>query len=158
EPQCDLAKIAPGCNIWLQDEPFPTLRLAHGARDPFTVDHNWWLKTAAADRHRTTLLMYQLATVLGPMARPLSRDLASEIDLDRTIALDLPRDLKRDTRLGTSRQFLRGHDLSPIGEGATDSQVRGHITRVIEYVEELAAKSLTFRRDPEQSDHADVPF
>lgn len=158
EPQCDLSKIAPGRNIWLQDEPRPTLQLSRGAKGPFTVDHNWWLNVAAADRHRMTLLMYQLATVLGPMARPLSRDLAGEMDLDRTIALELPRDLKRDPKLSASRQFLRGHDLSPAGEDVTDPRAREHIARMIEYVEELAAKSLDFRRDPQQSAHADLPF
>lgn len=156
EPSCDIDAIVGDRSVWLYDEPRPRLQLAPGVRDPYTVDHGWWLQTAAQDCRRLTLALYQVATVLGPMARSFARDLAGEIDLDRTKALELPRDLGKDTELAQARRFLKVTDLALAEDEIDDAQL--HLDRVVEYVRELVAKALDFRRDPEQSPRANVPF
>ncbi|MGH8879423.1 MAG: hypothetical protein ACRD0P_19100, partial [Stackebrandtia sp.] len=156
EPQCD--PDIGGRSVWVRDPSGPQLLRAADTPNPYTVARDWWPRVAAQDRHRVTLSLYHLAIVLGTAARPLARDLAGEMDLDRERAWELPRDLKQDTELAASRRFLNSTVLTPGGKDRADPEARAHLDRIIDLVAELAAKALDFRGDRDAPAHDNLPF
>ena len=146
-----------GAAVWVRDGSHPRLLPGRGP-DPYTAPDGWWRRAMLADRRITTLAWYQLSSVLGSMSARLTRDLAGRMNLDRSRAYALPRELDRDRELAAARRYLR-RAVPGLGDRYRgDPVLRDHLARIVTVTTELTAKALDFRADPNQTDDADLPF